>query len=162
MSEEKTKPSLDDLKLSENVLNLRKALVKELKVGDGGVISVSKDTVEAVVGAESLKSVADAQKVIADLAAATALAVTDLSVPYLKKNKDVSRVELMMPVAKDKIEATFDRTKTSRNPLNGGEPVTRFGVLNMSYTANGAVNQRGVVKKIRSYASQLADYELNK
>lgn len=162
MAEEKTKPSIDELKLASNVLEVKKALVKGMKVDDGGMITVSKETVEAAVGADALKTVADAQRVIADLAAGTALAVTEVSIPYMKKNKDVNRVELLMPVAKDKIEATFDRSKVTRNPMAGGEEVTKFGVLNMSYTANGAVNQRGAVKKIRSYASALADYEFNR
>lgn len=162
MSEEKTKPSVDDLKLNQSVLDMRKALAKEFKVGEGGVIPCSKEVVESVLSEESLKSVADAQKVMADLAAATALAMTDVSIPYLKKNKDAARVELTMPVLKDKLESTFDRVKVSRNPMAGGAEVTKYGVLNMSYTVNGAVNQRGAIKKIRTYASELADFELNR
>lgn len=162
MSNSSEKPSIEDMKLPAAITDLSRKLEKEFTVGDGSLVNPDKDAITRVLPEESVKVLSEAQKIYSDLTSATALAFHNVSHAYMKKNKSVERVELHMPVLRDKIEGTYDRSKISRSPVPGSEPTTKYGILNMSLTVNGTVNQRGHLKKIRAYASDLAAHELAK
>lgn len=156
------KPNLDELNLSQEILDLHAAQMKALKIGEGAQIAGTKETVPSLLSPEDYKTVVAAQKITKDFLAATALTMSELSVAHMKKNKDVNTTELVLPYGDDKIEATFDRSKTYPGQGKDAEPVVKHGVLSMSYTASGAVNQRGAIKKIRGFANALASAELSK
>lgn len=156
------KPDLDELKLAPEIIDLSKKIEKEISFNEAGVASLGKDFYESTLP-EGLTTdmVSKIQKHHQNLASATGLALTNTAVPYMKKHKDINTVELVMPVLKDKLEGSFDRSKTYPARGEGAEPLTKYGVLNMNFTVNGAVNQRGTLKKIRGYANEFAASQLS-
>ncbi len=150
-------PSLDELKLAPEVLELSKRMEKEFKI-EGGVINVDKSFYESTLPADlTIAQVNAVQKHRQVVAEAASLALSHLGTAHVKKNKDAHQVELVLPMAKDRFECLYDRVK--ERPVPGsttGEKSIKYGVLTPSFVANGAVGSRGGLKKIRAYSSDFA------
>lgn len=153
------KPSLEDLNLSADIIELSKSLEKEFKVGDGNLINVTKEAVKSVLTEDQLKTLGESQKIVKTLTTAASLALTHVGVEHMRKHKDVDQISFAMPVVNDRLAGTIDRVKVyeRKSPQSGEiESTTKHGVVTMQYTATGAVNKLGTMKKARVYANEYA------
>lgn len=97
-----------------------------------------------------------------DVLAAAALANGEAAIDAFKKNKELERVSLSLPlVGKDTIGVVTDRTYNARN-VQSGEVTVKYGRTSASFDIYAADNGRGDLKKIREHlystaAAALAD-----
>ncbi len=102
------------------------------------------------------------QKYVTDMAAAAPLALGELSLPVMKKSKDVTQTEVEIPlIGKDTMSVSFTGTKEVRNPSADGEMMTKFGTVNVSIDSYAAGN-RGELKKVKSILAEQAAAVLSK
>lgn len=157
MSDKKETP---ELKISEALQTLSKKIEKQLKIGEGGVAVLEKDFYESTLP-EGL-SMADVKRVQEhnkDVFEATAHALANLGLPYLKKHKDIEAVTTGYAIGKDAVDLRFLRSKTTPG-FGGGEPKTTYGVLDGKISVNGSAPSKGFFKKLRTYHAELAAAQL--
>lgn len=156
------KPDLNDLKLSPEILAFAEKLTPKIEINEANVANLGNVVEELLPAGYSLDEYNRYAKLRDNLAAGAVLALSNAGLPHLKKNADVDQVELILPIGKDRFEATLQRERTRPIPGKPDETQTTYGVITPYFTANGAVGSRGPIKKIRAYVSSLAATELSK
>lgn len=146
--------STNELKVNKEILELAKTIKPELKIGDAGVVTLDKKFYETNLPAGlTMEQVEQLQAYDSNLLSATALALGEVSLPHFKKHKNVERTSLEYSAGKNKVELRCLREKhVPAGPL-GGEPTTKFGVLEASYRVHAARNV-GSFAKIRAHMSE--------
>ena len=145
----------EELKVSAEILELAKSLKKEYKIGEGGIVEVGKDFYEShLPEGLTLKDVERVQKHNSNLVAASGLALGEVGIPHFKKDKKADQISIEFAAGKDKIGAVFQRQRTMTNP-QGGEPITKYGVLTSTYKARAASNV-GALKRVRQHLNDQA------
>lgn len=149
---DKTTP---EFKLPENIAALAKKIEKNLKIGEGNVITFEKDFFESHLP-EDLK-LSDVRKVDEyrdSLFSAVAYAVGNEANGYFKKNKNADAVTASYNAGRATYDLRFDREKTSPG-FNGSEPKTNYNVMSAKVTSHGGVPSKGNLKKIRTEMMRL-------
>ena len=165
MANDKTpNPAFDELNLSPEIIALAAKFEKQFKVGDGGQIQTDKELYASTLPEGlTMEQVTAVQKHDHNVASAATLALIHVGTKYLAKHKDAKTVEVSIAAGKDRFEAVYDRSKEYPGgkdakllPTGEREKVTKYGVVTPSWTVNGAVGNRGVMKKIRAYGNEHA------
>lgn len=87
---------------------------------------------------------------VTDFFAAGTKVISDLSIPVMKKHKDLEHTAFSVPtVGKDTFNFTFDREQTFTNPANK-EKITKYGIANAEHVVHGTKNkgQYGLIKSM--------------
>ena len=91
----------------------------------------------------------------AQFAAAGALALGELSIPAMKKNKELEQTKLSIPATgKDSFEFTFNRSRMVPDG-NGGQK-EKFGTSNIEFNMYGMGSSRGEIKKVKPLLAEQA------
>lgn len=128
-----------------------------------GVATVAKDLYEHLLPEDlPRETVERVQAVNAEIAAAATLAIGELAIPAMKKNKDLSRVTLNIPATgRDSFEVTFDRSRQVRSAPGSDEMVTKFGTTNVGFVTYGTRN-RGQLAAVKAQLAEQATKALGK
>lgn len=140
---------------------LAKKMKPLIKINDKGTATIEKDyyathlpdgvTVEAVKALQDYNT---------EIVAAGALALGELAVETMKKDKELKVVELQIPtIGKDHFDFRVDRSYPSRNPSTG-ESTEKFGRVSVSHTTY-ATEKKGQFNAVRSHLADLAMKALN-
>lgn len=143
--------------ISQDVQNLATELKGKITIGDKGVATIDKAAYKELLAAEGIE-VASAEKLQhlhSRLAPAAVMATGELSVPYLKKHKDIEKVELSMPMlGKDSLDVTIKRSKEVRSPQSG-EVSTVYGAASAGFSVY-STRPRGEMAKVKDHLAGLA------
>lgn len=102
----------------------------------------------------TLASIKRHQKLRGEMIAAGTLALAQVGLPALKKNKDAEKVHLSFKFGNDKIDLVQEREREF-NDGQGGK-IKKYGYVSLGYTATGATNA-GEFKKARQIAAAEAE-----
>lgn len=142
--------------IAENVQEMSELLKGQMTVGDQGVIEYAEGTLEKTLEGTDL-TVDDFKKTHEHrdtLIAANSLAVGELGMAEMAKNKELNQVSSELKIHKDVIGTAFHR---SRNlPDGDGGMRAKPGVLANQYKANGQVGSKGQLKKVKAALSEEA------
>jgi hypothetical protein len=143
--------------IKSDIVSLSKTLKGKITIGDNGVATVEPGTYVALLPEGiSEDNVKQLQSFHSELAAAATLATGELAVPYMKKNKTVTQVELSIPmVGKDALDVTIKREKTVINPTNKEQSSTVYGAATAGFTVY-STRPRGEMAKVKSHLAELA------
>lgn len=147
--------------LPENVRDIAKIFKSNMKLGDNGVVEVAEDAFEKTLEGTGL-DMATFKKAHThrdDTLAGLGLALGELGIDAMKKDKKLEQVSAEIKVHKDVMGAVFSRSRSY--PSSDGGTATTYGSLNAKYTANGAVN-RGSLKKVKTHLTEMAKEVLAK
>ena len=143
----------------EPIRNLADKLKKDFKVGNAGVVEVGDDLFESTLEDTGLdmKTVKKVQDHTSNLVAATGLALGEVGMKAMKKDKKLDQVSVSFKAGKDTHSALFQRSKEV--PTNKpGEPrktAPKYGVLQNNVTVHGAGN-KGSLKRVRQHLNEEA------
>lgn len=128
--------------------------IKELadKIKAEGALTIDKKTGEATVSADTYVKLLPAelteeivkkvQTYNTQMLTAAAHVLGHTSLPVMKKNTELDRTFLKMPMTgKDTINVTFDRSRTYAGGVTDGkanDPITKYGVVNASIDFYGS------------------------
>lgn len=147
--------SQEELKVSPEILKLAGELKKEFKIGDGGLIEVPKSFYEDhLPEGLTMAIVKKVQDHDSNMTSATVLGMGEVSIPAFKKDKKLESTSIEYSAGKNSIGAVMHRSKTMTNP-QGGEPITKFGVVTAKYQARASANL-GALKRIRTHLNAQA------
>ena len=143
--------------IKQEILNLAEAIKADMKVDANGVATVGPDLYERLLPegltVDIIQQVKDHDT---KMVAAVPLALGEMSIPVMKKNKGLEKTTLVVPtVGKDTIGATFRRELVSPNPAEPGTTVTTHGSVRVEMTqyANGS---RGELAKVKTALRDMA------
>lgn len=143
--------------ISQDVLNLSAELKGKITIGDKGVATIDKAYYKELLAQEGVE-LASAEKLQAlhsRLAPAAVHATGEVAVPYMKKHKDIEKVELSIPMlGKDSLDVTIKREKEVRNPQSG-EVSTVYGVASAGFSVY-STRPRGEMAKVKEHLAGLA------
>ncbi len=155
----KTDPRAD-LKVNASVLALADAIKTHATIDDSGVITVAKDFYEKhLPEGITIAEVKKLQGHHSELASAGVIALGELAMPHLKKNKDLAEATLVIDAGRDQYSAGLTRLKTQRNPSTG-ETTDVLGSTSVKWRTSGTAGSRGSLKTSRDYVLGLAAKEL--
>lgn len=146
--------------LKKELIDLAAVVKAEMKLGEQGVFTASEDVLKKTLEGTDL-SVETVQKVqdhLINLVSATGLALGELGTEAMKADSKLDQVSVEFPVIQDTIGGVFQRQKEYPG-VNGGDSVTKYGVLTMKYTATAGAN-KGSLKKVRMRLNELAKESL--
>jgi len=134
-------------------------LCKEIKAAsklNGGTIELPKETFENTLESAGLdmKQWNAMNKHRDNVISAMSLAVGEQGLNAMKKDKKLSQVTASMPCGKDKIGVTVHREKQVMDGKGG--TMTKYGMTQAKYEANGASGKKGELKKVRAHLSEEA------
>lgn len=153
-NEKKTETVKAEPKISEAVHTLAKVFTGYMKADKDGAVVVSDNMVEDNLPEDlSVAIIRRVQKHRAEVVAAAALALSEVGLPVLKKNKDVEKAHTNFKIVGDKVELAIDREREIGDDKGG--KVQKAGYLSLSYTATGATNA-GEFAKVRKHISNEA------
>lgn len=140
---------------NEAVATMAASLKKKMTLGANGVVELEKSAVADTLEGTGLtiaqfKQVADHRDL---LVASQGLALGEIGLEAMKKDKALEMVTLSSKLVKDKITSTFTRTK--QVPDGSGGRKDKPGVLSTKFAVNGAGN-RGQHKLVREHLSAMA------
>lgn len=150
---------MSEVQIPEVVRNLADKMKKNFKVGTGGVVEVPDDLYESTLEDAGLdmKTIKKVQDHNTNVLCASGLALGEVGMNSMKKDKKLEQVSVSFKAGKDTISSSFQRSKEV--PVNApGEPrktTVKHGVMNNSYTTWGAGN-KGTLKKVRQHLSDEA------
>lgn len=146
--------------IKQDILDLEKLLAKEMTIGKDGVITVAEGTYIKLLPASVTEEQAlELQAYNTRLAAAATLAVGNMAIPAIKKDKALDRVTMnMTTLGKDYLAVTFDRSRQvpsrdADNVPNGTKD--KFGMTTVEYGMYGA-KSRGELLKVKTMLSEMA------
>lgn len=135
---------------------LAKLLKPGIKVGKDGICEVDPDLYEKTLEGTNLTMEQEtaAQKHKTAVAAAFSLAVGEVGLAAMKKDKNLELVDAEMNIGKDTLGVLFEKSRDVRDPAASaekGETVTKtvYGGLSTRYTVNGSSTNRGQVKVVK-------------
>jgi hypothetical protein len=139
------------------VTDMAAQLKKNLTLGEHGIIEVAPGAFEATLEGSNLTPdiYNSVQKHNSNLVAAFSLAVGQMGLASMKKDKKLEQVSAELPVLKDTIGVSFQRSKEQQTAPGSGEFVSKYGVTSARYVVNAAGN-RGEYKKVRNHLAELA------
>lgn len=150
---------MSEVQIPEEIRALADKFKQQMKVGTGGVVEVPKEIYESSLEDTGLdiKTVKKVQDHNANVVSATGLALGEVGMSAMKKDKKLDQVSVSFGAGKDTHSATFQRSKEV--PVNKpGEPrktAPKYGVLQSSVTVHGAGN-KGSLKKVRTHLNEEA------
>lgn len=151
MANETTAATVVDAKIAE----LAKAYKGSLKLENGIAVTDEKNLFEKNLGdGESLSAIKEAQNILKRHTAAYSLAVSELGLDAMKKDKKLEQVSGELKMGYDNAGCVFKRVNHGRNPSNG-ETTTTYGHLRPYYTASAGAN-KGDLAKVRKHMSERA------
>lgn len=149
--------------IKQDTLDLAKTLKGAITIGENGVATIKEGTyVENLPEGLTEDHVKQLQGYHSALGAAGTLALGELGVPYLKKHKEVDRIELTVPaVGKDTLDFTFDRQKVVTVPKKDGpnEEKTVYGASTFRHSEY-STRPRGELSKVKDHLYELAAKQL--
>lgn len=142
--------------ISEAVTALASVIKKSMTIEKDGTVKIEGDLVADNLPPDlTMADIRKVQKHRGEVVAATTIALGDLALAHMKKNKDANQVSVAFKVGNDKLELGVDRSREF-NDGKGGK-LTKFGYVSVGYTASGATNA-GEFKKARAHvADQYAE-----
>lgn len=141
--------------IKPEIRNLADQLKSEMNVGDAGIAEVPKEAYEKSLGdGLTMDIIKQVQQHNADFVAATGLALGEVGMAAMKKNKELDQVSIEIPVHKDSVAGVFARSK--QVPDGNGGMQAKHGVLSMRYTTSGAAGSKGSLKKVRQHLADEA------
>lgn len=159
-----SKDNAPDLNVSSGIKDLASKIKKDLKIGEGGTITVEKDFYQNHLP-ETI-SIADVQRIQAhdaDFISAVGLAVGELAIDHMAKHKTTGEVTLRYKAGRDDTTIGVKRETQSVNPKDPkGAPLVKFGVLNTKVVKHGAKNSAGSWKLIREHLNTVGSNKLGK
>ncbi len=140
---------------SQEVRDVADSVKAKMKLGDNGIVTMDKDAFEATLeGTElSLKDFKACQNHRDLFVAGQGLALGEIGLAAMKKDKKLPQVSVETKIHKDKVSAAFTRSKMVSDGKGGQQE--KFGSLASRVVANGAGN-RGQHKLVRVHLSDLA------
>lgn len=97
-----------------------------------------------------------------DFFTGTSLAVGELGIQAMTKDKKLERVSIEIPMTgKDSVSHVLERRKEHVNHLGGGEVIEKFGVISTTYKVT-AGEKAGQLKAARKIVGDLAMEKLKK
>ncbi len=142
--------------ISETVQALANVFKKSMTVEKDGTVKIEGDLIADNLPTDlTMADIKRVQKHRGEVVAAATLALGDLALTHMKKNKDSNQVTAAIKLGSDKVELAVDRSREF-NDGKGGK-LTKFGYVSVGYTASGATNA-GEFKKARAFvADQYAE-----
>ena len=152
---------MSTVNVPENVASIAKTLKKEMKLGSNGVVELTEGAIEKTLEESGIdmKTVQVVHNHRDDVLAGMSLALGEIGIDAMKKDKKLGQVSVEAKLHKDVMGSTFSRERAYPNG-NGGMS-TSYGSMSAKYTANGAV-ARGGLKKVKSHLSEMAKEVLSK
>lgn len=151
----------------QSTRDLADVLKKSMTLNDQGIVEIPADTYEQTLEGTgiTIDNVKAVQKHNANVFAASALAVGEVGIAAMKKDKKLDQISIEIPVVKDAISHVFQRSKEVMAGLpKAGEETpmqTSWGVMRSTFTSD-VTGSKGEAKKVRKYISQLAEEALAK
>jgi hypothetical protein len=147
--------------IKKPVTDLAAAFKKEITLdAKTGIATITPDTYEKLLPATITKESIEAlQEYNSNVVAAATLALGELSIPAMKKHKDLDDVKLEIPmIGKDTLNVSFARARQVPNPQRGdGDPatLTKFGSASVSFDMY-STGPRGELKKVKALLTEQA------
>lgn len=147
--------------ISEEAKQLAAEVGKAITVGKDGVVAVEENLYKRMLpDSLSMDQAKAFQKHNANFYAATALAVGEAAIPFMKKNAKVELVKADFPtVGRSHWEVSVARDGEVRN-VSTGEVSKVFAPLSAKLTTAGSKHNQGDLQHIRKMLSERAKAEL--
>lgn len=156
---------MSEVQIPQEIRSLADKLKAEFKLSSAGVVEVPADLYESTLAEADLdlKTVKKVQDHNSNMVSATGLALGEIGMEAMKKDKKLDQVSVSFKAGKDTHSAVFQRSKEV--PVNApGEPrktALKYGMLRSSVTVHGAGN-KGSLKRVRTHLNAQAEKILGK
>lgn len=145
---------MSEVKFKEATNQLAAEVKKDMTVNKEGIIEVPEDFYERHLPDDlTMETVQRMQDHNARLISSVGLAVGELGIEAMKKDKKLDQVSVECRAGNDTLGSFFQRSR--QVPDGSGGMKTAFGSLSSKYTVSGATN-RGELKKVRTHLAGLA------
>ena len=143
--------------IKQNVVDMAAKLKTELSLGDNGVFSGPADIYQKTLNDDvTLDMVEKVQNHTSDFVSAMGLALGELSIEAMKKDKKLEQTSFECAAGKDSVGGVFQRSKEVSAGLGAAAGTkTNYGVLSMKVQVNAHAN-KGTLKKVRNRLAEEA------
>jgi hypothetical protein len=156
------KPQAQNIAVKQEVLDMSEKLRQHAKIDPktGEITGLTAATYVSLLPADVTEEQAKSLQVHhATMVAAAAHAVGHLAIPVMKKQKDIDKVSMVIPmIGKDFLAVDFDRSRQvpARDADNNPSGTkTKFGSVSVNYEVYGT-GTRGQLKAVKQELSELA------